>query len=128
MAGTHSVLCFFGMEDQDMEHSFTITGTTLTVHLPSEIDHHSSRQLCQEMDRLIQRRNIRRILFDFHDVSFMDSSGIGMILGRYKTMRFLGGTVMAVNVGERMQRVLTLAGVYKVIDIYEGAPEQSRLL
>ena len=111
-----------------MEHLFTITGTTLTIHLPGEIDHHVSEKIRLEADRIIQQKNIRRVLFDFSDTVFMDSSGIGMIIGRYKTMRFMGGTVTAINVGERMHRILMLSGIYKVIDIYEGMPQQSKLL
>lgn len=111
-----------------MDHMFTLTGTTLTVHLPSEVDHHSTELLQRETDQLIQSRNIRCILFDFGDTVFMDSSGIGMLLGRYKTIRFVGGTMAAINVKERMRRVLLLSGVYKVIDIYEGLPQQSKLL
>ena len=94
-----------------MDHMFTLTGTTLTVHLPSEVDHHSTEQLQRETDRLIQSRNIRCILFDFGDTVFMDSSGIGMLLGRYKMIRFVGGTMAAINVKERMRRVLLLSGV-----------------
>lgn len=111
-----------------MEYAFTVAGTTLAVHLPAEVDHHCSEQLRKETDQLIQKRNIRCVLFDFGDTVFMDSSGIGMILGRYKTMRFMGGTVAAINVKERMRRVLMLSGIYKVIDIYEGMPQQSKLL
>ena len=48
-----------------MEHHFTLSGTALTVHLPAELDHCSSQQLRQEIDRLIRVRNIRSILFDF---------------------------------------------------------------
>ena len=111
-----------------MEHHFTLSGTALTVHLPAELDHCSSQQLRQEIDRLIRVRNIRSILFDFGDTEFMDSSGIGMLLGRYKMIRFVGGTMAAINVKERMRRVLLLSGVYRVIDIYEGLPQQSKLL
>ena len=111
-----------------MDHMFTLTGTTLTVHLPSEVDHHSTELLQRETDQLIQSRNIRCILFDFGDTVFMDSSGIGMLLGRYKMIRFVGGTMAAINVKERMRRVLLLSGVYRVIDIYEGLPQQSKLL
>lgn len=111
-----------------MDYVFTVAGTTLVVHLPAEVDHHGSEQLRKEVDQLIQKRNIRCVLFDFGDTVFMDSSGIGMILGRYKTMRFMGGTVAAINVKERMRRVLMLSGIYKVIDIYEGMPQQSKLL
>ncbi len=111
-----------------MEQLFTITGTTLTISLPAEIDHHSSEQIRREADRLVQKKNIRCILFDFSDAVFMDSSGIGMIIGRYKMMRFMGGSVMAINVGERMKQILTMSGIYRVIDIYEGMPQQSGLL
>ena len=107
-----------------MDHTFVITGTTLTIHLPSEVDHHSSEQIRKEADRLIQSRNIRCILFDFEQTAFMDSSGIGMLRGLYKMMRFLGGTVTAIRVSERMQRILTMSGIYKVIDIYEGVPQE----
>lgn len=110
-----------------MEHTFVITGTTLTIHLPSELDHHSSELICKEADRLIQSRNIRCILFDFEKTVFMDSSGIGMLIGRYKMMRFMGGTVAAIKVGTRMARILNMAGIYKVIDIYEGLPEEYEL-
>lgn len=111
-----------------MEQLFTITGTTLTISLPAEIDHHSSEQIRREADRLVQKKNIRCILFDFSDAVFMDSSGIGMMIGRYKMMRFMGGSVMAINVGERMKQILTMSGICRVIDIYEGMPQQSGLL
>lgn len=111
-----------------MEERFCISGTVMTIVLPPEIDHHSAERLRKEADRLLQMRNIRCILFDFSEAVFMDSSGIGMIIGRYKTMRFMGGTVMAVNVGERMRRILTMSGIERIIDIYEGMPQQSNLL
>lgn len=107
-----------------MDHTFMIMGTTLIIHLPSELDHHSSEQIRKEADRLIQSRNIRCVLFDFEQTTFMDSSGIGMLIGRYKMMRFLGGAVLAVQVNERMQRILTMAGIYKIMDIYEGFPQE----
>ena len=107
-----------------MEHIFVIAGTTLLIHLPAEVDHHSSEQIRKETDRLVQSRNIRCILFDFERTTFMDSSGIGMLIGRYKLLRFLGGAVLAVRVSERMQRILTMSGIYKIIDIYEGIPQE----
>ncbi|HIR28341.1 MAG TPA: anti-sigma factor antagonist [Candidatus Choladousia intestinigallinarum] len=111
-----------------MRQPFEIAGTTLTIHLPAEIDHHNAEGIQYEADRILRRKNIRRMVFDFGQTDFMDSSGIGMIMGRYKTMRFMGGTVIAVRVNERMRRILTLSGVYKVIDIYEGMPQRLNLL
>lgn len=100
-----------------LEQIFMITGTTLTITLPVEVDHHSSEQIRKETDRLVQKRNIRCILFDFSNTVFMDSSGIGMIIGRYKMMHFMGGTVAAIHVGERMHRILMMSGIYKLIEI-----------
>lgn len=57
----------------------------------------------------------------------MDSSGIGMIMGRYKNTASPGGTVLAVRVNERIRRILTLSGVYKYIDIYEDLPKHSEV-
>ncbi|MCD7746387.1 MAG: anti-sigma factor antagonist [Lachnospiraceae bacterium] len=105
-----------------MDHMFAIMGTRMCVHLPAEIDHHVSKRLCEEMDCLVQKKHIRCILFDFGQTTFMDSSGIGMLIGRYKTMRFMAGTVLAVNVSERMNRILEMAGIGKIMDIYEGMP------
>ncbi len=107
-----------------MRQPFEIAGTTLTIHLPAEIDHHNAEGIRCEADRILKRKPIRRMVFDFENTDFMDSSGVGMILGRYKAMRFMGGTVVAVRVNERMRRILTLSGVYKVIDIYEDMPRQ----
>lgn len=108
-----------------MEQYFEINGTTLTVKLPKEIDHHNAEEIRREADQILQRRLIRMIVFDFEKTDFMDSSGIGMIMGRYKNMRFMGGSVIAVHVCGRMQRILTMSGIYKLIDIYEGAPQQT---
>ncbi len=108
--------------------TFTIDGTTMTVHLPPELDHHSSEQIRGEADRLIRRRNIRRVLFDFGKTTFMDSSGIGMLIGRYKMMHFMGGTVQAVRVGRSMRRILALSGICRMIDVYEDMPEDTSLL
>lgn len=111
-----------------MEERFQIAGTSLTICLPPEVDHHNAQELKETADRILQQKNIRCIIFDFGNTSFMDSSGIGMIMGRYKNIRFMGGAVMAVRVNERIRRILTMSGIYKIMDIYEGMPGQSGLL
>lgn len=111
-----------------MEPKLIQNGTSITVHLPKEVDHCSSQQLRAELEKVIRERNIRKILFDFGDTVFMDSSGIGMLLGSYKTMRFMGGTIRIINAGNRMRKILMLSGVDKVVDIYQGLPKESNLL
>jgi stage II sporulation protein AA (anti-sigma F factor antagonist) len=95
----------------------------LTVHLPAELDHHSADVISRETDRRVQREDIRGIVFDFRDTVFCDSSGIGMLMGRYKLMRALGGSVRGTGAGERVERILTLSGVLKIIPI-ESAKRQ----
>ncbi len=109
-----------------MEQYFDVKGTTLFVRLPSEIDHHNAEELRKGADKILQKKLIRLVAFDFEQTVFMDSSGIGMIMGRYKMMRFMGGTVIAVHVNERMQRIMKLSGICKLIDIYEGMPEPDK--
>ena len=111
-----------------MGEYFKVSGTNLTIYVPKELDHHNAEHIKVEADRILQSRNIRSIVFDFGKTNFMDSSGIGMIMGRYKNVRFTGGKVIAIRVNERVRRILTLSGVYKVIDIYEGLPQQSKLV
>ena len=110
-----------------MEKIFVIKGTNLTIHMPKELDHHNAEEIKREADRLLGTRNIRSIIFDFEKTSFMDSSGIGMIMGRYKNIRFAGGPVLAVRVHERIRRILTLSGVSKYIDISEDLPKHSEV-
>ncbi len=116
-----------GRRQSEMEKTFVIRGTNLTIHMPKELDHHHAEEIKKEADHLLETRNIRSIIFDFEKTSFMDSSGIGMIMGRYKNIRFAGGTVLAVRVNERIRRILTLSGVYKYIDIYEELPKHSEV-
>ncbi len=98
---------------------YQIQENCLTVYLPQEIDHHNAEELKHETDRLIERGHIRYVIFDFEQTNFMDSSGIGVIMGRYKRIRMLGGQICAVHAGQRMKKILTMSGVTKIMQIYE---------
>ncbi len=100
-----------------MAVKLTITDRTLLIQVPGELDHHSADEICQEADRLVKSSDIREIVFDFSHTTFCDSSGVGMLMGRYKMMRALGGSVRAVQVGERVARILMLSGVMKLIPV-----------
>ena len=75
------------------EPSFTYEakGNVLVIHLPKELDHHNCRNLKYETDLLLSENYIAKIVFDFSATDFMDSSGIGVILSRYKQMEASGG-------------------------------------
>lgn len=100
-----------------MEELFQVRGSILTIRIPEELDHHSAETIRQESEKVLEAQNIRQIVFDFRQTQFMDSSGIGMLMGRYRSMSQMGGYVKAVHVKERVAKILQLSGIYKVIPI-----------
>ena len=98
---------------------YQVQENCLTIFLPEDVDHHNAEEIKREADRHIDREHIRYIIFDFADTGFMDSSGIGVIMGRYKKVSMLGGEVWAVHTNERMKKILTMSGVMKIMQIYE---------
>ena len=100
--------------------SCTVDRTILYVRLPRELDHHNAEAVRRQADRMLERFMILRLVFDFQDTEFMDSSGIGVIMGRYKNIHFLGGTMAVEHVNPRMERMLRMAGVYRLMESREG--------
>ena len=103
--------------------NFKVIDNYLMVRMPEEIDHHKSSYISENADRFIVQEKVDHVVFDFENTKFMDSSGIGLIMGRYKNIRFTGGKVTAIRANEQIRRILTLSGMHKVIEIYEGEPE-----
>ena len=89
---------------------YQIKENCLTIFLPAEVDHHNAEEIKREADKVI---------FDFGRTNFMDSSGIGVIMGRYRHIFLLGGEVWAIHTSERMRQILNMSGVTKIIQIYE---------
>ena len=96
---------------------FQVKGRTLVIRMPKELDHHTTGQIPQKADRMIGERNIQRIEFDFRDTGFMDSSGIGLLMGRYRALGMRGKCVQVVNVNSHIAKLLRLSGVGKYIEI-----------
>ena len=102
-----------------MESVFQIEGEMFRILVPKDLDHHNCIPIRETADSFILKENIKEILFDFKNTEFMDSSGIGVIIGRYKNIKCFGGQVSAINVNERIKKILVLSGLYKMIIIYE---------
>lgn len=98
-------------------------GVTLVVRLQGELDHHAAEGLRGKIDQRIAIGEIKNVLFNFEGVQFMDSSGLGMVLGRYKQATEKGGKVMACSLGPRVQRVFDLAGLQTRIPVYGSEQE-----
>lgn len=72
-----------------METKYFIEDKLLILHLTEDIDHHTTEKIRRKADNEIKRHMPRKVVFDFDNVSFMDSAGIGMLIGRYKIVRML---------------------------------------
>ena len=90
---------------------------TMTVNFVGDIDHHSSRQIRGEVDKLILEKMPKHLIFDFKEVSFMDSSGIGLIMGRYKLINEYGGGLELLNVSPYLKKVMKIAGLESIVKI-----------
>lgn len=105
------------------ETAYEKRGNCLVIYITDDLDHHMVTGLREVSDRLIRSEQIKHIIFDFTDVGFMDSSGIGMIMGRYKKVMFSGGRAAVTNVGEIVNRIFVLSGLYQIIEKYSTVEE-----
>lgn len=93
-------------------------GSTVTAVLSGDIDHNSAKGIREEIDRYIELCRPELIILDFSRVSFMDSSGIGLIMGRYRLIRELGGNVKVRHNGGAIGRMLSMASLSRLgIDV-----------
>ena len=98
---------------------YQIEENSLTIFLPAELDNCNAEQVRKRADMLIEHNHIKYVIFDFANTNFMDSSGIGVLMGRYKLIYLVGGEVWAVNANERIRKILKMSGVTKIIQIFE---------
>jgi stage II sporulation protein AA (anti-sigma F factor antagonist) len=98
---------------------YQVQENCLTIYLPNEVDHHNAEDMRKNADTLIERNHIKFVIFDFAKTDFMDSSGIGVMMGRYRIVRLLGGEIWAVHANARIKKILTMSGMTKIMQIYE---------
>ena len=103
---------------------FKVIDNYLMIRLPDEIDHHKSVDISTKADRYIMNKKVGNVVFDFERTTFMDSSGVGVILGRYRKISCFGGKVYAVNAGSRIRRLLLLSGLENIVEIMEWRGEE----
>ncbi len=106
-----------------MSIDFTMVDRTLLVTLEGEIDHHTCVEIRQTVDREYQKRRAKNLLFDFANINFMDSSGIGMLMGRYRSVAICGGEIGLYNVSPEAWRILSLSGIHKLMKTYSSKQE-----
>lgn len=99
------------MNHLDME----IVSGTLIASLYGEIDHHSASDIRRQIDETMERYRVKNLVMDYSGVSFMDSSGIGLVLGRYRRVRRWNGTLVVIPGSSYVSRVLGLSGIFGMV-------------
>ncbi|MFR0880567.1 MAG: anti-sigma factor antagonist [Oscillospiraceae bacterium] len=89
----------------------------LTAVLSGEIDHHIAKELRRDIDFAVREFQPEELVLDFAEVGFMDSSGIGLVMGRYKLMKETGGKVIVKNPQNQIKKVMRLSGIDKLAAI-----------
>lgn len=110
--------CFFDLEKEE--------GSILRLTLHGEIDHHSAVQVRTEIDALVYEERPKLLVLDLSAIEFMDSSGLGLIMGRYALMQRLGGEIRLRNPHERIVKIFELAGLSRMVQIEEKKKEEER--
>ena len=100
-------------------------GTVLQIALRGEIDHHSAVQIRTEIDERIYKERPSKTVLDLSAIEFMDSSGLGLIMGRYSLMKKLGGELTLRNPHERIVQIFTMAGLQRMVTI-EDSEEKAK--
>lgn len=96
------------------------SGPVLVAYLSGEIDHHAAGRLREQIDARILSASPERVVLDFGGVGFMDSSGIGLILGRYRLLQDTGGVLAVQGVSTQIAKMLRLSGIGSIITL-EGS-------
>lgn len=91
----------------------------LTIGFDGEIDHHSCNEIAVLSDDAIRKYLPQRVVFDFKNVRFMDSAGIGMIIGRYKQLLRFGGKAEMKNINNEIKRIFSMVGIFKIIPLVD---------
>lgn len=102
-----------------MEITVTIRKKVLVVSLSGELDHHTAKDVKNLIEEVIKNRGIVNLVFDFTNLTFMDSSGIGVVIGRYKLVRSMGGKVTIVSPARNVSKLLSMSGINKIIEIFD---------
>lgn len=100
----------------------------LLVKVSGELDHHIAEQLKTAVDDRMRSTNAVNVIFDFSELSFMDSSGLGVIMGRYKKVRTLGGKIVVYGINAVVLRIMEMSGMDKIIKLAPSFEKAIRLL
>ena len=102
-----------------MDVKFKKNGNALFVYLYGELDEYTVGECRKYLDNLFQQNyNVNKVIFNFSNLSFMDSTGIGMLIGRYKKLKQFGISCYIENAGIDLEKIIEISGLYKIMPKY----------
>ena len=123
---TKTAICTAESTDggKQLEVIFSIFDDVLTAELFGELDHHQATGVREAIDREINEYDTKNLILDFSKVRYMDSSGIGMVLGRYRKLDEKGGSVVISGCSAVVQNILNMAGIFSLMQ-YRNTTEEA---
>jgi stage II sporulation protein AA (anti-sigma F factor antagonist) len=97
-----------------------IKDEVLVVRLAGELDHHTAEQLREQVETVMASQKVRHMLLNLKDLSFMDSSGLGVILGRYKQVSQKSGQMIVCAISPSIYRLFELSGMFKILKVVDS--------
>lgn len=97
-----------------------VTGEVVTAYLSGEIDHHTAAKMRKEIDAAVEGNVLTLLVLDFSGVTFMDSSGIGLVMGRYASAKKKSAVLHVSGVSETLYKVMRLAGIERLARLEKG--------
>lgn len=103
-----------------LDKSFFVKDDILLVRLKGELDHHEATELKKLWQYEIKKNRIRHIILNLEELDFMDSSGLGVILGRYKEIKQLNGEMVICAISPIVKRLFDMSGLFKIMRMTQG--------
>lgn len=94
--------------------SIEFSNEVMSAYLDGDIDHHTAKEIRETIDEVVQKKKPHLLILDFRNVSFMDSSGIGLVMGRYRLLQITKSKLEIANVSQQTRKVMKLAGLDKL--------------
>lgn len=105
---------------QTVTELFRVIDHCLMIRLPEEIDHYRAGYISETADKMLYDEEVQNVVFDFDKTRFMDSSGIGMIMGRYRKISCFGGRIYCIHADRQIRRILKISGLDKIVEVLES--------
>ena len=109
-----------------MSYSLEVKNQNLIVYFYGELDHHITEKARQKIDQKYKENNLLNIILDLTELSLMDSSGIGLVMGRYKKEIEKKGKVFIISSNVYIDRIIRMSGLLKIIDVYPSLEKKKK--